>query len=261
MKIVTVETLQGEKYEEMGIVSGSTIQSKNFVSDFGQGLKSIVGGELHSYTDMMEKARNKATQRMVDEAVRIGADAIVGVRYATAPEAIPFRRLVGTLPLIPAPGCPALRPAEAVDGSQDRFAVLPASLQAAPAHRITFQAQAVHEVDPRPVVRLIPGSPAFPIRSRFVQNPEQAFPVQLLPVQAIHAVSVVYDVPEVEIPVFFVQTHVGRGNVASGEAQAPGVLVGAVDQSFTDPPAPVGLADKNGGDPGEKLRQGIVVRF
>ncbi|MBR4229575.1 MAG: heavy metal-binding domain-containing protein, partial [Bacteroidales bacterium] len=47
MKIVTVETLQGEKYEEMGIVSGSTIQSKNFVSDFGQGLKSIVGGELH----------------------------------------------------------------------------------------------------------------------------------------------------------------------------------------------------------------------
>ena len=84
MKIVTVETLQGCNYEAMGIVSGSTIQSKNFVSDFGQGLKSIVGGELHSYTDMMEKAREKATQRMIDNAVCMGADAIVGVRYGSA---------------------------------------------------------------------------------------------------------------------------------------------------------------------------------
>lgn len=83
MKIVTVETLQGCNYEELGIVTGSTIQSKNMFSDFGQGLKSIVGGELKSYTDMMEKARNKATQRMVDQAVRMGADAIIGVRYTT----------------------------------------------------------------------------------------------------------------------------------------------------------------------------------
>lgn len=83
MKIVTVDTLQGCNYEELGVVSGSTIQSKNFVSDFGQSLKSIVGGELHSYTSMMEKARNQATQRMVDQAVKMGADAIIGVRYTT----------------------------------------------------------------------------------------------------------------------------------------------------------------------------------
>ena len=83
MKIVTVETLQGVNYEELGVVTGSTIQSKNMFSDFGQGLKIIVGGELKSYTDMMEKARNKATQRMVDQAVRMGADAIIGVRYTT----------------------------------------------------------------------------------------------------------------------------------------------------------------------------------
>jgi len=83
MKIVTVDTLQGCNYEELGVVSGSTIQSKNFVSDFGQSLKSIIGGELHSYTEMMEKARNQATQRMVDQAVRMGADAIIGVRYTT----------------------------------------------------------------------------------------------------------------------------------------------------------------------------------
>ena len=84
MKLVTVETLQGVNYEELGVVNGSTIQSKNFVSDFGQGLKSIVGGELKSYTEMMEKARKQATQRMVDEAVKMGADAVIGVRYTTS---------------------------------------------------------------------------------------------------------------------------------------------------------------------------------
>lgn len=84
MKIITVETLQGYNYEELGVVTGSTIQSKNFVSDFGQGLKSIVGGELKSYTTMMEKARSQATQRMIDQAVKMGADAIIGVRYTTS---------------------------------------------------------------------------------------------------------------------------------------------------------------------------------
>ena len=84
MIIVTTETLHGRSYEELAIVSGSTIQSKNFMSDFGQGLKSIVGGELKSYTAMMEKARNQATDRMVAEATRLGADAIIGVRYATS---------------------------------------------------------------------------------------------------------------------------------------------------------------------------------
>ena len=83
MKIVTVETLQGVNYEELGVVTGSTIQSKNMFADFGQGLKSIVGGELKSYTGMMDKARDMATQRMVDQAVKMDADAIIGVRYTT----------------------------------------------------------------------------------------------------------------------------------------------------------------------------------
>lgn len=84
MKLFSVESLKGMNYEELGIVTGSTIQSKNFVSDFGQGLKSIVGGELKSYTAMMEKARNMATNRMIDEAIKQGADAIIGVRYTTS---------------------------------------------------------------------------------------------------------------------------------------------------------------------------------
>lgn len=83
MKIVTVETLPGMNYEVLGVVTGSTIQSKNMFADFGQGLKSIVGGELKSYTGMMDKARSQATQRMVDQAVSMGADAIIGVRFTT----------------------------------------------------------------------------------------------------------------------------------------------------------------------------------
>lgn len=84
MKTVTVESLQGCNYEELGVVTGSTIQSKNMFTDFGQGLKGIVGGELRGYTNMMEKAREQATQRMLDQAVRMGADAIIGVRYTTS---------------------------------------------------------------------------------------------------------------------------------------------------------------------------------
>lgn len=84
MEIVSVESLPGVNYQVLSIVSGSTIRSKNFVSDFGQGLKSIVGGELKSYTAMMEKAREQATQRMIEQATRLGADAIIGVRYATS---------------------------------------------------------------------------------------------------------------------------------------------------------------------------------
>ena len=84
MKIVTVETLQGEKYEALGVVSGSTIQSKNMFADFGQGLKSIVGGELKSYTGMMDKARSQATDRMMEQAKAMGADAIIGVRFTTS---------------------------------------------------------------------------------------------------------------------------------------------------------------------------------
>ena len=63
MKLFTIEALPGQRCEALGIVTGSTVQSKNFVSDIGQGLKSVVGGELRSYTAMMEKAREKAREK------------------------------------------------------------------------------------------------------------------------------------------------------------------------------------------------------
>jgi len=84
MLIVTTETLSGQKLRELGLVRGSTIQTVNAIRDIGAGLKTLVGGELTKYNEMMEHARTIATERMVNDAVNLGADAIVAVRYATS---------------------------------------------------------------------------------------------------------------------------------------------------------------------------------
>lgn len=84
MILVNTDYITGKELEMLGLVKGSTIQSKNIGRDFTQGLKSMVGGELKSYTDMMDRARALATQRMTEEAEKLGADAIVNVRYASS---------------------------------------------------------------------------------------------------------------------------------------------------------------------------------
>ena len=84
MLLVTTETIAGKELEILGLVKGSTIQSKNIGRDITQGLKTLVGGELKSYTDMMNQARQIATNRMIEEAQALGADAIVGVRYTSS---------------------------------------------------------------------------------------------------------------------------------------------------------------------------------
>ena len=84
MIIVTTETIGGRELEMLGLVKGSTIQTVNAFRDIGAGLKTLVGGELKKYNEMMDKARQIATERMVEEANRLGADAIVGARYATS---------------------------------------------------------------------------------------------------------------------------------------------------------------------------------
>ncbi len=84
MLIVTSETITGKNLEMLGVVKGSTIQTVNAIKDLGASLKTIVGGELSNYNEMMEKARDIATERMVAEAEKLGADAIVCMRYATS---------------------------------------------------------------------------------------------------------------------------------------------------------------------------------
>ncbi len=84
MILLTTDTIPGKEYSVIGLVKGSTIQSKNAIKDMGQSFKTIVGGELKSYTKMMSEARDIATERMVAEAESLGADAVIGFRYNSA---------------------------------------------------------------------------------------------------------------------------------------------------------------------------------
>lgn len=84
MILATTDSINGKELETLGLVKGSTIQTVNAFRDIGAGLKTLVGGELTKYNDMMNNARAMATKRMVEEAAQLGADAIVGVRYASS---------------------------------------------------------------------------------------------------------------------------------------------------------------------------------
>ncbi|MCI8776245.1 MAG: YbjQ family protein [Oscillospiraceae bacterium] len=84
MILVNTDYITGKNFEMIGLVKGSTIQSKHMGKDILQGFKNMVGGELKSYTQMMNEARELATQRMVQEATSMGADAIVNIRYASS---------------------------------------------------------------------------------------------------------------------------------------------------------------------------------
>ena len=84
MILTTTESIGGKNLEMLGLVKGSTIQTVNAFRDIGAGLKTLVGGELTKYHEMMNRARALATKRMVEEAQAMGADAIVCVRYGSA---------------------------------------------------------------------------------------------------------------------------------------------------------------------------------
>ncbi|MBQ2297276.1 MAG: YbjQ family protein [Ruminiclostridium sp.] len=84
MLIVNTDYITGKELEMLGLVKGSTIQTKHIGRDITQGLKTIVGGELGAYTQMMNDARQLATDRMVEEAKFLGADAVVNIRYTTS---------------------------------------------------------------------------------------------------------------------------------------------------------------------------------
>jgi len=84
MILVNTDYITGKELETLGIVKGSTIQSKHMGKDIMAGFKTMVGGELTSYTEMMNDARAIGTKRMVEEAEAMGADAVVNVRYASS---------------------------------------------------------------------------------------------------------------------------------------------------------------------------------
>lgn len=85
MKLVNTDYIPGEEIvEALGVVKGTVVQSKNIGRDFMAGMKTIVGGEITGYTEMLNTARSIATKRMVDDANSLGADAIINIRYGSS---------------------------------------------------------------------------------------------------------------------------------------------------------------------------------
>jgi uncharacterized protein YbjQ (UPF0145 family) len=83
--VVTTEEIPGAKIKQtLGVVKGNTIRARHIGSDIGATLKSLVGGEIRGYVKALESARVEAENRMIAQAEELGADAIVGVRYATS---------------------------------------------------------------------------------------------------------------------------------------------------------------------------------
>ena len=85
MIITSTETVPGKKIVEiLGIARGSTVRARHFGKDIFAGLKNIVGGEIHEYTQLQAQAREQSLQRMQDDALKLGADAVVNVRMHTS---------------------------------------------------------------------------------------------------------------------------------------------------------------------------------
>jgi uncharacterized protein YbjQ (UPF0145 family) len=88
MILVNTNYISGKELETIVLVKGSTVQTRHVGKDITQAFKSLVGGELKAYTEMMDSARALATQRMVDEAAKVGADGIVNIRFASSNVAV-----------------------------------------------------------------------------------------------------------------------------------------------------------------------------
>ena len=84
MQLTTTEYIAGKELGHLGLVQGNVVQTKNLGKDFKAIGRAIVGGEINDYTELLKNARGVATERMIQEAKELGADAIVAVRYATS---------------------------------------------------------------------------------------------------------------------------------------------------------------------------------
>ncbi len=84
MKLLNIDYIPGKELEVLEIVKGNVVMSKNMGKDIMAGLKTLVGGEIVGYTEMLNQARQIAVKRMVDEAEKLGADAVINIRYASS---------------------------------------------------------------------------------------------------------------------------------------------------------------------------------
>lgn len=84
MKLLSIEYIPGVDIDALGLVKGTVVQTKNVGRDFMAGMKTLVGGEIVGYTEMLNEARQIAMKRMVEEAKALGADAVIGIKYGSS---------------------------------------------------------------------------------------------------------------------------------------------------------------------------------
>ena len=84
MKLLSINYIPGAEIEALGMVKGTVVQTKTIGHDFMAGMKTLVGGEIVGYTEMLNEARQIAVKRMVDEAKELGADAVIDVKYGSS---------------------------------------------------------------------------------------------------------------------------------------------------------------------------------
>ena len=84
MLILTTDNVPGKNIEALSLVSGACIMSKHIGKDIGAGLRNLVGGEMKAYVEMLNQAKDEALERLNEAAAAIGADAVVGMRFATS---------------------------------------------------------------------------------------------------------------------------------------------------------------------------------
>lgn len=84
MLLINIDYIPGKTLDVIGLVKGSVVVSKNLAKDFMASMKNLVGGEIVSYSEMLQEARQIAIKRMVDEAEELGADAVINLRLASS---------------------------------------------------------------------------------------------------------------------------------------------------------------------------------
>ena len=84
MKLLSIDYIPVHYFEALGMVKGAVVQTKNFGKDFMAGMKTLVGGEIAGYTEMLAEARQSATDRLEEDARAMGADAVLNVRYTSS---------------------------------------------------------------------------------------------------------------------------------------------------------------------------------
>lgn len=84
MLLLNLNYVPNKEFEALGLVKGNVVQSKNVGKDFMAGIKGLVGGELTGYTEMLTEARIIATNRMIEEAEKMGANGIINIRFSSS---------------------------------------------------------------------------------------------------------------------------------------------------------------------------------